>query len=299
MATPADPLLEGLAGRQLVVVTGKGGVGKTTVAALLGRALSSRGRRVLLLETDPRESLHQVLGIEPSGGKVVAAGPRLWAQNLQSQAVMEGLVREKMPFGMGAVADRILAHPVYQHFVAGAPGLKETALLGQAYRIVHHGGRPKVDVIVLDAPATGHGLSLLTAPGLLAEAIRDGQLGDVTAEIAAFVADPARCAVVVTTLAEEMPVQETLELVQLLADKLGRGPEAVVVNALYPPCPAGAKGPAEALALWRERRRLNERELRRLRAGWKGGRVELPLLPLDRSPALLDGLLPFLAGTAP
>jgi anion-transporting ArsA/GET3 family ATPase len=299
MATPAEPLLERLAGRQLVVVTGKGGVGKTTVAALLGRALSRIGRRVLLLETDPRESLHQVLGIEPSGGEVVAAGPRLWAQNLQAQAVMEGLVREKMPFGMGGVADRILAHPVYQHFVEGAPGLKETALLGQAYRLVHHGGKPRVDVIVLDAPATGHGLSLLTAPGLLADAIRDGQLGEITAEIAAFVADPARCAVVVATLAEEMPVQETLELIQLLDTKVGRPPEAVVANALYPPCPAGARGPAEALALWRERRRLNERELRRLKAGWKGARVELPMLALDRSPALLEALLPFLDGAAP
>ncbi len=304
MPMPADPPLQSLAARQLVVVTGKGGVGKTTVAAALGLVLSKLGKRVLLLETDPRESLHQVLGIEPSGGEIIEAGlglrgGRLWAQNLQPQAVMDDLVREKIPLGMGKLADRILGSPLYQHFVEGAPGLKETALLGHAYRLLHHGRRPKVDIIILDAPATGHGLTLLTAPSLLAEAIRDGQIGAVTADVAAFVADADRCAVVLATLAEEMPVQECLELIGLLDAKLGRKPELVVVNALYPPFPAGAKGPAEILALWRERRLVNERELRRLKAGWKGPRIELPLLALERTPALLEALRPFFEGARP
>ena len=82
---------------------------------------------------------------------------------------------------------------------------------------------------------------------------------------AAFVGDPARCALVAVTLAEEMPVQEVLELAAEMEARLGRGPEAVVVNALYPPCPATAKGPEGALALWRQRRKVNETELRRLR----------------------------------
>ncbi|MFN8012270.1 MAG: ArsA-related P-loop ATPase [Holophagaceae bacterium] len=290
MPTTVQPLLERLAARKLVVVTGKGGVGKTTVTALLGLMLSRIGRRVLLLETDPRESLHQVLGVEPSGGAVVAAGPRLWIQNLQAQAVMAELVRAKVPLGI--LATRILEHPLYQHFVEGAPGLKETALLGHAWGLAVHGGAPPVDLVLLDAPASGHGVGLLAAPGLLAESIRDGQLGAVIGDIAAFLAEPANCAMVAATLAEEMPVQETLELVAQMEVRFGRGPEAVVVNALYPPCPASAKGPGEALALWRQRRTVNEAELRRLKAAWKGPRVELPLLPLDRSRDLLEDLAP-------
>ncbi len=290
MPTPALPLLERLAARKLVVVTGKGGVGKTTVTALLGLLLSRIGRRVLLLETDPRESLHQVLGVEPSGGAVVSAGPRLWIQNLQAQAVMAELVRSKVPLGI--LATRILEHPLYQHFVEGAPGLKETALLGHAWGLAVHGGTPPVDLVLLDAPASGHGVGLLAAPGLLAESIRDGQLGAVIGDIAAFLADPAKSAVVAATLAEEMPVQEALELVAQMEARLGRGPEAVVVNALYPPCPASDRGPEDALALWRQRRKVNETELKRLKTGWKGSRVELPLLPLDRSRDLLEDLAP-------
>lgn len=297
--SPADPnpILERLAKARLVVVTGKGGVGKTTVAAALGRLFSSAGKRTLLLEADPRESLHQVLGTDPSGGEILSAGPRLWLQNLRAQDVIEGMVREKVPLGF--VADRIIDSPVYQHFIEGAPGLKEAAFLGYAFRMVSGKMKPKPEVVVLDAPATGHGLSLLTAPGLLAHAIEGGQLGQVISELAAFVADPSNCAVVVVTLAEEMPVQETLELIAQLREKLDRAPELVVANALYPPFPARPEGPAAPLALWKGRRALNERELARLRAGWDGPLVEVPMLPLDRSPALLAALLPHLEKVAP
>ncbi|HTS88162.1 MAG TPA: ArsA-related P-loop ATPase [Gemmatimonadales bacterium] len=283
-------LLDGLARLQLVVVTGKGGVGKTTVAAALARLLAEGGRRTLLLEIDPRESLHQLLGTEPSGGKIVKVGPRLAVQNLQAQAVIEGLVREKVR--VGVLAKKIVASPVFQHFTEGAPGLKEMAILGYALRTVKGEYRHRADVVVLDAPATGHGASMLSAPLLLAEAIEGGQLGEMAQDLAGLIADPRRCGVVLTTLAEEMPVQELVELVTLLRERMGRPPELVVANALYPPFPANAPAPrsgalTETLALWEQRRAVNERELARLGQAWKGPLVELPLLPVDRGPMLL------------
>ena len=275
--------LDRLAERQLVVVTGKGGVGKTTVASVLGRLLAARGRRVLLLEVDPRESLHQALGTEPSGGEIVPAGPGLWLQNLQPQAVIEGLVHEKVP--LGYLARKIVESPSFHHFVEGAPGLKETALLGYAYRTLHAGRRPRADLVILDAPATGHGATLLASPGLLAQAAQGGQLGDMAADLAAFLADPTRCGVALATLAEEMPIQETLELLEVLQAKLGLRPDLVVANGLYPVPP-----PGPGLELLRTRRRLNEAELARLSAAWDGPLVSLPLLALDRGPALIDRL---------
>ena len=291
-------MLKRLAGQQLIVVTGKGGVGKTPLAAVLGGWLASTGRRTLLLEIDPRESLHQLLGTEPSGGNIIPAGERLSSQNVQAQSVIYDLVREKVP--IRALARRIVDSPVFQHFADGAPGLKEMAVLGYALRMVEGFYRRQVDVVVLDAPATGHGASMLTAPMLLAQSITGGQLGEMAASLAQFIADPSRCGVVLVTMGEEMPVQEALELTALLQEKLGRPPELIVANALYPPPPRAApRGTDKTLmTLWRERYAVNRHELERLRRKWKGPLMELPLLPLDRSPRLVDDLLVRLAGAS-
>ena len=283
-------VLDRLAERQLLVVTGKGGVGKTTLAAVLGRLLALRGKRVLLLEVEPRESLHQALGTEPSGGAIVPAGPGLALQNLQPATVIEGLVAEKVPIAF--LARKITDSTAFHQFIEGAPGLKETALLGYAYRQL--ASRKQVDLAIIDAPATGHSLALLAAPGLLAEAAQGGQLGAMAADLAAFLADPARCGVVLATLAEEMPVQETLELIAMLRERQGRRPDLVVANGLYP-----AAGPGEEAGLWHARRRLNEAERARLAGGWDGPLLDLPLLAQERGPELIDALASRLAEADP
>jgi anion-transporting ArsA/GET3 family ATPase len=279
--------LDRLAERQLVVVTGKGGVGKTTLTAVLGRLMAARGRRVLLLEVDPRESLHQALGTEPSGGEVVQVSPGLSIQNLQPGAVIDEMVREKVPIVF--LARKITGSQAFHQFVEGAPGLKETALLGHAYRVLHGRHRPRTDLVIVDAPATGHSATMLAAPGLLAQAAEGGQLGDMASELAAFLADASRCGVVLATLAEEMPIQETLELLSLLQSKLGIRPDFITANGLYPPLSrGGARG--SCMDLLKARRRLNEAELARLSAAWEGPLLQLPLLPMGRGLPLVEAL---------
>ncbi len=276
---------------QLVVVTGKGGVGKTTVCAALGRLLAAE-RGTLLLEVDPRENLHHMLGVEPSGGDVVAAGPRLLLQNVRPVGVVEELVRERLK--VRALARRVIASPIFQHFVQGGPGLKEMAVLLHALRLVRGETRDDVDVVVLDAPATGHGVSLLAAPSLVAQAIPHGPVGHLARDLAQFVADPERCGIVIVTSAEEMPVQEAIELLALSQDLL-HPPEAVVVNGLYPPLPAGLRAVDGPARLWADRRATNERELARLASAWRGPTVELPLVAHERGPELVAALEALLA----
>ncbi|MGE5813631.1 MAG: ArsA family ATPase [Acidobacteriota bacterium] len=282
--------------RQLIVVTGKGGVGKTLVTALLGAVFADAGRRVLLVETDPRESLHQLMDVPPSGGDIVAVRSGLFLQNLQPRRVLEQLVRERLRVEI--LVRRVLASPVFDHFAEGAPGLKELAVLGYALALVRGEERqaPPIDMVVLDAPASGHAASLVTAPRLVSEIITEGPFGRMAAELSAFVADANRTGIVAVTHADEMPVQETLELRDTLEQQFGRGPELLVINAVLPPIPSVAVAPERAygslLRLWALRRSINERELLRLEHAWRSARIELPLLPLDRGPALIPALRP-------
>ena len=287
---PRDRLLE----RRLIVVTGKGGVGKSAMASVLGRGLARRGRRTLLLEVDPRENLHQQLGVPPSGGEMVEVEDRLYLQNLKPQQVADWVVEQQVRIKV--LVRRVLRSPIYHRFVEGAPGLTEIAILGHALRVVRGDlagarkrGAPEIDVVVLDAPATGHGVYLLTAPRLFAEAIEEGPFARLAREVADFVADPDACGLVVVTLAEEMPVQEALELRRALAERFGREPELLIANGLYPAAPAAA-GRSEMHELWRRRRRLNLRELEHLERSWEGPRIELPLLPIDGGAALVAAL---------
>jgi Mrp family chromosome partitioning ATPase len=292
--------IEQLSNRQLIVVTGKGGVGKTVVSATLGRALAAAGRRTLVVEVDPRENLHQMLGTPPSGGAIVAAEPRLWAQNLKPRQVLDQIVREQLRLEL--LTRRVLDSPIYQQFSTGAPGLKELAILGHALRLLRglgEPGTPELDTVILDAPATGHGVTLLASPHLVTDVIKNGPFARMAGELAELIADPVRCGIVVVTQAEEMPVEEALELRTALRARVSRDPELLVINGLYPPAPSDQTGKEnELVSLWRRRRLLNEREVARLRESWPGPRAELPQLALDRGPEMLATLGRCLAGFA-
>ncbi len=282
---PRQRLLE----RQVIVVTGKGGVGKSAMTSVIGRSLARHGRRALVLEVDPRENLHQLLGVAPSDGEIVPVEDALYLQNLKPRQVADWVVERQVRIKM--LVRRVLDSPIYHRFVEGAPGLTEIAILGHALRLARGelADAPEIDVVVLDAPATGHGVYLLTAPKLFAEAVGDGPFARLAGEAADLVADPHACGLVVVTQAEQMPVQEALELRLALAEKFGREPELLIANGLYPALSTDA-GEGELNQLWRQRRRLNLRQLEHLEQSWRGPRIDLPLLSIDGGAELVRAL---------
>jgi anion-transporting ArsA/GET3 family ATPase len=275
----------GAFGDGLLFVTGKGGVGKSALAAAAALALAGAGRRVLLLEIDPRESLHAWLGVAPSGGERVTLAPRLALESLRPRALVDRQVEERVPIRL--LAERLLAHPLYQQFVDGAPGLEELAVLDHVERSL----RGEFDCVVLDGAASGHALGQLQAPALVSEVVRSGPFARLAERLKGFVADPRRCRTLLVSTAEEMPVEETLELARDLQTALGQPAALLAINQLAPDeLPAEGPGEEPPLVLWRHRLALQERCRERLLSDWRGAVVELPWLPLPRGAVLARAL---------
>jgi len=152
------------------------------------------------------------------------------------------------------------------------------------------------DVVILDAPASGHGIAWMAAPQLVSEVINSGPIGNMAAGIAAFLEDRERFGTVVVTTAEEMPVQEALELLEAMRNRLDRAPELVIANAVYPPVNVEDPGADAVTRLWAQRRKVNDEELKRLTESWQGPIVEIPLVPVDAGPTLVGLVGEHIAG---
>jgi anion-transporting ArsA/GET3 family ATPase len=219
--------------RRLHFVVGKGGVGKTTVAAALARLLARRGRRTLAIEMDRAGPLAARLG-RPGGGYAPAEVDRgLHVLAVDGRAALEEYLGLVIP--VKRLLATVFASPVYQYFVAVAPGLKELMTVGkisyEATRRERDG--PAWDAIVVDAAATGHSLQYLRMPQAARETFGAGIVQREAAKIIELLRAPHTTAVHVVTLAEEMPVAETLETCEQLVTGLGMPLGWVIVNRLH------------------------------------------------------------------
>lgn len=226
---------------RLIIVTGKGGVGKTTVSCLLAEAARRAGRRVLLAETAPIEAV--AARFEPAPAPLGYEGrelrPGLHAIRIDPHEALAHYVR--LQTGLGAVTDRILGSETFRQLLEAAPGWRELILLGKLWHAEQsaENGRPLYDLIVVDAPATGHGLTFLDVPRVAQQAVRAGPLARHAGWVETLVHDRERTLLLPVTLPEELPARETIELVTRAREDIDIGVDRIVVNRC-PPSPSKA-----------------------------------------------------------
>jgi anion-transporting ArsA/GET3 family ATPase len=216
-----------------VVVTGKGGVGKTTVAAALGLVAARRGLRTIVAEVARRDDVSRALGGE--GIQEEELAPGLHHVSIDPELAMELYLADQLP---SALADVLASSRTFSYLAAATPGMRELLTVGKVWELAQQdrrtpGARP-YDLVVLDAPATGHGVAVLSAPRTFAQVARVGRIARQGRTIDAMVTDPARTGVVAVARPEEMPVSETLALQDALRDEIGLEVGLVVANGMLP-----------------------------------------------------------------
>lgn len=217
---------------ELLVVTGKGGVGRSSVAAALAMAIAGCGRKTIACEVGAQSVIPTLFGFEsPAPGSEVNVAPNLAATTIDPDRALEEWIRAQV----GATVGRALsASRSFSHFVAAAPGARELVTITKAWELGpgRRWGRGKTghDLVVLDAPASGHGTAMLTAPRTFADIAGAGPIRDQAERVWDLIVDPSRTAIVGVTTLSELPVGEMLELDGWLDSRLGRRLDLVVAN---------------------------------------------------------------------
>jgi anion-transporting ArsA/GET3 family ATPase len=275
------------------ILLGKGGVGKTIATSALARMLASRGQRVLLVELDGRPDIARHFGTtEPLSplGVTLLNSPNGGSVTGRHLAADDALVGYLEAHGLRSVSRRLHRSGLVELISGAIPGLRDVLVLGKVKQLA---GSTDYDAIVVDGPATGHALTMLTSPAGLSAVARGGPVRVQADEVAALLGDPQRCSVVLVTTPEELPVTETIEAAYRIEDEAGVALEATIVNRVHPS--VGARSASdladtagttlstevareldEALSFLQARARIEAPEIARLRRELPLPVVELP-----------------------
>ena len=215
--------------RKLILVTGKGGVGKTTVTAALALLASERGMRTLVCDVDAKGDLASVFETGPTTFREREVHPRLFAMTMDTEASLREYLalNLKLPFGarLGPLAR------MFDFVATAAPGVKEILTIGKLAYEVRQG---RYDVVIVDGAATGHVVGQLAAPQAINELVRVGIVREQTTWMLDILSDPVQTGLVIVATPEEMPVNETIDLAGRLRSETTVDLAAIVVNRVLP-----------------------------------------------------------------
>jgi anion-transporting ArsA/GET3 family ATPase len=224
--------VSGLLRHRLIFITGKGGVGKSTVAIALGLLGARRGLRTIVAELASQDRVQRTFAQDGAAAREVELAPGLFTISIDPQQAMDEYLRIKTgPLGQALGSTR-----VFQAFAMATPGMRELLSIGKVWELAQLERQTQAapyDLVVVDAPATGHGVGILRTPQMFADIARVGPIARQGKSVARTIADREFTAIVAVATAEEMPVNETLLLSQML-EREGLALDAVILNALYP-----------------------------------------------------------------
>jgi anion-transporting ArsA/GET3 family ATPase len=233
--------------KRLVFVTGKGGVGKSTISIALGLAAAARGKRTIVCEVGGQETASRVFRRAEIGFHEVEVAENLYAISVDpDQSLREYLL---LQLKVRAMRDMLVRSRIFNYLAAATPGLKELVTIGKIWELAQPDRRVKkadeYDLVIVDAPATGHGIGFLQTPRTFANIARVGPVHNQAQELDRFITDHDATGVAIVSLPEEMPVNESASLEQQLTDDVGMSVDRIYMNALYPE--RFAKGDASEL----------------------------------------------------
>jgi anion-transporting ArsA/GET3 family ATPase len=266
------------AASRLVIVAGKGGVGKTTVTATLAAAAARAGLRTLVIEVEGKSGLGQMLGAPGELGydEVVlrtGGGPEgtgeIRARTLTPDLALYEYLNEH---GLRRLGSRLVRGGMLDVVATAAPGIDDILVLGKVKQLERSGA---ADLLVLDAPAAGHAITFLQSARGLLDAVSVGPINTQARDVLEMLADPARTQVVLVTLAEETPVNELVDTAYALEDRVGVSLSLVVVNAVYPEVAGLEEHPEAAAATAGVELRPGDAEALRAAAAFRRDRTEL------------------------
>jgi anion-transporting ArsA/GET3 family ATPase len=234
--------------KRLVIVTGKGGVGKTTVSVALGLRAAAEGKRTIVCEVSSQENASRIFDHTEVGFHEVQMEENLWSISIDPDESMREYVLLQLK--VRAMRDMLFRSRIFNYLAAATPGLKELVTIGKIWELAQldrkvKKGR-KYDLVIVDAPATGHGVGFLETPRTFASIARVGPIHSQAQTLDRFITDHEHTGTAIVALPEEMPVNESASLETDLRDKVGVAVDRVYLNGLYPE--RFKKGEAEKLA---------------------------------------------------
>jgi anion-transporting ArsA/GET3 family ATPase len=270
--------------KRLLFVTGKGGVGKSTLSLAIGMAAAERGKRVIVCEVASQEHASRVFRRAEVGFHEVEMRDGLWTISIDPDYSLREYLTIQAP--VRAMGEMLSRSRVFTYLAAATPGLKELVTIGKIWELAQLDRKVrrarKYDLVIVDAPATGHGIGFLQTPRTFAAIARVGPIRSQAEALDAYITDHGLTGAVIVALPEEMPVNESELLETELTEELGVAVDRVYMNGIYPErfsdgdadrleavadsVDGGARAAVRAALSERRRARAHRHQLERLRS---------------------------------